>query len=58
MVYLMDLDDSKVTIEKEFHVNITKTKNKIGLSMHYNGRNSVLYADLVQIYQFQAKNIK
>ena len=54
----MDLGDSKVTIEKEFHVNITKTKNKIGLSMHYNGRNSVLYVDLVQIYQFQAKNIK
>ena len=49
------LDDTGITVDAKYSVNITKSRNKICLSLHYNAANSSLYANGMKIYQFKAK---
>ena len=36
------LDDTKLTAEKKYSINFTVTRNKLCLSLHYNGANSFI----------------
>ena len=38
-----------------YSINFTLTKNKLCLSLHYNGPNSYLFANGTEIYKFKAK---
>ena len=39
-----------------YSINITVTKNKFCLSLHYNGANSYLFVNDTEIYKFIAKD--
>ena len=43
------------TAEKMYSFNFTVTKNKICLSLHYNGANSYLFVNGTEVYKFKAK---
>ena len=45
-----------LTAEKMYSINFTVTKNKFGLSLHYNGANSYLFVNGTKIYIFKAKD--
>ena len=47
--------DHTLTAEKMYSINFTLTKNKLCLSLHYNGPNSYLFANGTEIYKFKAK---
>ena len=42
--------------EKMYSINFTATKNKFCLSLYYNGANSYLFVNVVEVYKFQAKD--
>ena len=44
-----------LTAEKMYSINFTVTKKKFCLSLHYNGANSYLIVNDVEIYKFKAK---
>ena len=45
-----------LTAEKMYSINFTITKNKFCLSLHYNGANSYLFVNGIEIYKFKAKD--
>ena len=45
-----------LTAEKMYSINITVTKMKFCLSLHYNGANSYLFVNDTEIYKFKAKD--
>ena len=45
-----------LTAEKMYLVNFTVTKKKFCLSLHYNGTNSYLFVNGIEIYNFKAKD--
>ena len=47
-----------LTAEKMYSINITVTKNKFCLSLHYSGANSYLFVNGTEIYKFKAKDSK
>ena len=47
-----------LTAEKLYSMNLTVTKKKFCLSLHYNGTNSYLFANGTEIYKFKAKDSK
>ena len=47
---------STLTAEKMYSNNFTKTKKIFGLSLHYNGANSYLFVNGIEIIKFKAKN--
>ena len=44
-----------LTAEKMYSINLTATKKKFCLSLHYNGANSYLFVNGTEIYKFKAK---
>ena len=42
--------------ETEYSINFTEQQKKFCLSLHYNGVNSYLFVNGVQIYKFKAKD--
>lgn len=52
------LNDTTITTKAEYSVNITKSRKKICLSLHYNASNSVLYTKGMKIYQLKAMDFK
>ena len=48
--------ESTSTAEKMYSINFTITKKKFCLSLHYNGRNSYLFASGTEIIKFKAKD--
>ena len=48
--------ESTLTAEKMYSVNFTVTKKKFCLNLHYNGRNSYLFVNGIEIIKFKAKN--
>ena len=40
----------------KYHINFTQSGQKFVLNLHYNGSNSFLYVDAVEIYQFKAQD--
>ena len=51
------LDDTTITVEATCYVNITKSRNKICLSLHCNVDKSFLYGKGVNIHQFKSTPI-
>ena len=49
------LDDTTLTAEKEYAINFTERYKKFWLSLHYNGVNSYLIVNGLEIYKFKAK---
>ena len=47
-----------LTAEKVYSNNFTMTKKKFCLSLHYNGANSYLFLNGIDIYKFKAKDSK
>ena len=45
-----------LTAEKTYSINITVTKKKFCLSLHYNGADSYLFVNGTKIYKFKAKD--
>ena len=45
-----------LTAEKMYSINFTVTKKKFCLSLHYNGANSCLFVNAIEIYKFKAKD--
>ena len=45
-----------LTSEKLYSINFIVTKNKFCLSLHYNGANSYLFVNGIEIYKFKAKD--
>ena len=45
-----------LTAEKMYLINFTVTKKKFCLSLHYNGANSYLFVNGIEIYKFKAKD--
>ena len=48
--------ESIVTAEKMYSINFTVTKEKLCLSLHYNGANSYLFVNGTEIIEFKAKD--
>ena len=42
--------ESTLTAEKMYSINFTVTKNRLCLSLHYNGSNSYLFVSGTEIY--------
>ena len=47
-----------LTAEKMYSINFTVTNKKFCLSLHYNGANSYLFVNGIEIYKFKAKDSK
>ena len=45
-----------LSAEEMYSINFTVTKNKPCLSLHYNGANSYLFANVKEIHKFKAKD--
>ena len=45
-----------LTAEKMYSIIFTVTKKKFCLSFHYNGANSYLFVNGIEIYKFKAKD--
>ena len=48
--------DSTLIAEKMYSINVTLTRKKFCLSLHYNGTNSYLFVNGVEIYKFKARD--
>ena len=44
-------DDSTLTAEAQYSINFSRSNRKFCLSLHYNWRNSFLFANATKIYQ-------
>ena len=50
------LGEHLLTAEKMYSINFFLTENKFCLSLHYNGANSYLFVNGIEIYKFKAKD--
>ena len=52
------LDDTTLIAEKEYSINFTEQNKKICLSLHYNGANSCILVNGVEIHKFKTKDFE
>ena len=52
------LGEHSLTAEKMYSINFTVTKKKFCLSLHYNGANSYLFVNGIEIYKLKQKILK
>ena len=50
------LDDTTLTAEAKYSINITQSNRRFCLSLHYNESNSVLFVNATKTCQFKAKD--
>ena len=50
------LDDTTLTAEGKYPVNLTQSKKRFALSLHHNGSKSFLFVNATKISQFKAKD--
>ena len=50
------LGEHSLTAEKMYSINFTVTNVQFCLSLHYNGANSYLFVNSIEIYKFKAKD--
>ena len=53
---IQGLGEYSLSAEKMYSVNFTKTNTKFCLSLHYNGSNSYLFVNGIEIHKFTAKD--
>ena len=51
-----ELDYTTITAEAKYFVNITRSRNKNCLSLHYNATSILLYANGLKLYHLRAKD--
>ena len=51
-----DLDDTALSKDKEYSILYWTTKEKLCLSLHYNGVNSYIFVKSVEAYKLKAKD--
>ena len=49
------LDDTTLWTEAQYSINLSRSKRKFYLSLHYNGSNRFLFVNATKTYQFKAK---
>ena len=49
------LENTTITTEAKYPINVTQSGKKIMLSLRYNGSNRFLFVNAVKMYQFKAK---
>ena len=54
--FVQGLDNTTIHAEKLYSMNFTKTNTKFCLSLHYNGANSYLFVNGIEIHKFKAKD--
>ena len=52
------LGEHSLTAEKMYSINFTNTNEKFCLSLHYNGTNSYLFVNGIEIIKFKARDSK
>ena len=50
------LGEHSLTAEKMYSINFTVSNVQFCLSLHYNGKNSYLFVNGIEIYKFKAKD--
>ena len=50
------LDDTTLTVEANYSINLTQPRKGFVLRLHYNGSNSFLFVHATRIYQFKEKD--
>ena len=50
--------ENTLTAKKMYSINFTEKNKKFCLSLHYNGANSYLFVNGVEIYKFKVKDSK
>ena len=53
---MQEFDSTTMTAGKEYSISFTQQVNKFCLSLHYNGVNSNLFVNGVEVYKFKAKD--
>ena len=56
--FLQGINDTTIYAEKLYSINFTENNKKLCLSLHYNGKNSSLFVNGIEIYKFKAKDSK
>ena len=51
------LDDTTLTAEAKYPINLTQSGKWFVLSLYYNGSNGFLFGDATTIYQLKAKKL-
>ena len=54
--FTQGLDDTTLYAEKIYSINFTATKKKFCLRLHYNGANSYLFVNSIEIIKFKGKD--
>ena len=50
------LDNTTLKAEAKYSINFTQSEKRFILSLHYDGSNSFLFVNAIEIYQFKAKD--
>ena len=50
------LDNTTLTAEAKYPINLTQSGKRFVLTLHYNGSNSFLFVNATKIYNFKAKD--
>ena len=53
---MQGIDDTTLTAEAKYSINITQSNRRFCLSLHYNESNSVLFVNATKTCQFKAKD--
>ena len=53
-----DLDDTTLIAEKEYSISFSQQQKKFCLNLHYNGANSYIFVNLVEIYKSKARDFE
>ena len=54
--FIQGINDTTIYAEKTYSINLTKTKVKLCLSLHYNGHNIYLFVNGKEICKFKARD--
>ena len=54
--FIQGINNTKIYAEKLYSINFTENYKKFCLSLHYNGVNSYLFVNGIEIYKFKAKD--
>ena len=51
-----ELDNTTLTAEAKYPINLTQSGKRFVLTLHYNGSNSFLFVNATKMYNFKAKD--
>ena len=54
--FVQGINDATIYAEKMYLINFTENNRKFCLSLHYNGANSYLFVNGIEIYKFKTKD--